>query len=61
MTESGVNILGDSKALVTEIERLKKEKDVLILAHYYTRGEVQEIADVVGDSFQLAKMAQEST
>ena len=61
MTESGVNILGDSKALVTEIERLKKEKHVLILAHYYTRGEVQEIADVVGDSFQLAKMAQEST
>lgn len=40
-----------------EIERLKKEKDFVILAHYYVDGAVQEIADYVGDSFYLAKVA----
>ena len=41
------------------IEQLKKEKDVVILAHYYVDGEVQEIADLVGDSYFLAKKATE--
>ena len=41
------------------IEKLKKEKDAVILAHYYVDGEVQEIADYVGDSFFLAKKATE--
>lgn len=41
------------------IERLKKEKDIVILAHYYVDGEVQEIADLVGDSYFLAKKATE--
>lgn len=40
-----------------EIEVLKKEKDFVILAHYYVNGDVQEIADYVGDSFYLAKVA----
>lgn len=40
-----------------EIERLKKGKDFVILAHYYVDGAVQEIADYVGDSFYLAKVA----
>lgn len=40
-----------------EIERLKKEKDVVILAHYYVDGQVQDIADYVGDSYALAKLA----
>ena len=39
------------------IEQLKKEKDIVILAHYYVDGEVQEIADLVGDSYFLAKKA----
>ena len=39
------------------IKELQKEKDVAILAHYYVDGEVQEIADYVGDSFYLAKTA----
>ena len=41
------------------IEQLKKEKDIVILAHYYADGEVQEIADLVGDSYFLAKKATE--
>ncbi len=39
------------------IKKLQKEKDVVILAHYYVDGEVQEIADYVGDSYYLAKVA----
>lgn len=40
-----------------EINQLKKEKDAVILAHYYVEPEVQEIADYVGDSFNLSKYA----
>ena len=39
------------------IENLKKEKDFVILAHYYVDGEVQKAADYVGDSFYLSKVA----
>ncbi|MBR6567828.1 MAG: quinolinate synthase NadA [Clostridia bacterium] len=41
----------------TEILKLKKEKNAVILAHYYAPADVQEIADYVGDSFYLAKIA----
>lgn len=44
----------------TEILKLKKEKNAVILAHYYTPSDVQELADYVGDSFYLAKVAQET-
>lgn len=40
-----------------EIRRLKEEKDALILAHYYQTLDVQDVADVVGDSFEMAKQA----
>ncbi|MDD6070094.1 MAG: quinolinate synthase NadA, partial [Clostridiales bacterium] len=40
-----------------EIARLKKEKDAVILAHYYVDGQVQAIADYVGDSYYLAEVA----
>ncbi len=43
-----------------KIERLKKEKNAVILAHYYAPHEIQEIADYVGDSFYLAKVAKKS-
>lgn len=46
--------------IVSEIAQLKKEKDAVILAHYYEDGEIQDIADYVGDSFYLAKMGQKS-
>lgn len=45
------------KERVMKIKELQKEKDVVILAHYYVDGEVQEIADYVGDSFYLSKVA----
>lgn len=43
--------------LEKEILRLKKEKDIAILSHYYVDGAVQKISDVVGDSYFLSKKA----
>lgn len=41
------------------INELKKEKDAVILAHYYTDGQIQALADYVGDSYYLSKIAKE--
>lgn len=46
-----------NKEIVDEILRLKKERDAVILAHYYTKGEIQGLADYVGDSLALARIA----
>ena len=43
--------------IIQKIEQLKKEKNAVILAHYYCPGDVQALADHVGDSFYLAKVA----
>lgn len=46
-----------SDSIVEQIKQLKQEKNAIILAHYYQNPEIQDIADYVGDSFQLSKIA----
>jgi len=47
----------DKIQLVSEIERLKKEKNAVIMAHYYQNEDIQNIADFLGDSLALAQQA----
>jgi len=46
---------------LAEIDRLRKEKNAVILAHYYQTGDIQDIADSVGDSLALAQWAAKTT
>ena len=49
-----------TEELKAEIRKMCKEKDAIILAHYYTIGDIQDIADFVGDSLALARKAAET-
>lgn len=46
--------------LIEEINRIRKEKNAIILAHYYQPGVIQDIADFLGDSLQLAREAEKT-
>ena len=46
-----------SENVISEIKNLKKEKNAIILAHYYQTGDIQDIADFVGDSLALSQKA----
>ena len=50
----------EQKDLKTAIRQLCKEKEAVILAHYYTTGDIQEVADFIGDSLALARKAAET-
>lgn len=52
-----MNTAQNTSEISERILRLKKEKDALILAHYYQRLDIQKIADIFGDSFELSKKA----
>ncbi|HVK64287.1 MAG TPA: quinolinate synthase NadA [Polyangium sp.] len=47
--------------LEAEIVRLKKERNAVLLAHYYQEGDIQDLADFLGDSLQLAQQAKKTT
>lgn len=47
------------ESVLDQIKRLKKEKNAVILVHYYVNDEVQDIADYIGDSYYLSKKATE--
>jgi quinolinate synthase len=46
--------------VIKEIDRLRREKNAIILAHYYQEGEIQDIADFVGDSLALSQQAEKT-
>ena len=49
----------DNEQLKQEIVRLKKEKNAVILGHYYQRNEIQDLSDYIGDSLALAQKAEQ--
>ncbi|MCI1665515.1 MAG: quinolinate synthase NadA [Atopobiaceae bacterium] len=57
MTDGNGTGLSGQVSIADEVEELKRRRNAVVLAHYYVPGEVQDLADHVGDSFYLAKLA----
>lgn len=53
-------LVDPSLDLEAEIQRLRKERNAVILAHYYQEGEIQDLADFLGDSLQLSQAARDT-
>ncbi|MGC8916066.1 MAG: quinolinate synthase NadA [Thermoanaerobaculum sp.] len=53
-------VLAEPQELAVEIRRLVRERGALLLAHYYQQPEIQDLADFVGDSLELARFAQKA-
>ena len=51
----------DQKELINAIDKLRKEKNAVVMAHYYQPQEIQDIADFIGDSLALAQKARTTT
>ena len=48
------------QSIESEIQQLKKDHDALLLAHFYEEGDIQDIADEIGDSYFLAQRGEDS-
>ncbi len=59
-TSAAAPVIDPSLDLEDEIQRLKRERKAVILAHYYQDGEIQDLADHIGDSLQLAQAARKT-
>jgi quinolinate synthase len=57
MATTNIDSVNNQIDYIAEIKKLKKEKNAVILAHYYQIAEIQELGDYVGDSLQLAQIA----
>ena len=60
-TSSPLHFTEGSESLEVKISRLRKQKNAVILAHYYQEGDIQDIADYIGDSLGLAQEAAKTT